>query len=72
MDLKGKTAIVTGSSRGIGKAVAKRFARDGANVAVNCVSTVDKAKAVVEEIRRAAARRSSRRPTSRRRPTPNA
>jgi 3-oxoacyl-[acyl-carrier protein] reductase len=53
MDLKGKTAIVTGSSRGIGKAVAKRFARDGAKVAVNCVSTVDKAKAVVEEIKKA-------------------
>jgi len=37
----------------IGKAVAKRLARDGAKVAVNCVSTVDKAKAVVEDIRKA-------------------
>jgi NAD(P)-dependent dehydrogenase (short-subunit alcohol dehydrogenase family) len=53
MNLAGKTAIVTGSSRGIGKAVAKRLARDGAKVAVNCVSTVDKARAVVEEIREA-------------------
>ncbi len=53
MDLEGKIAIVTGSSRGIGKAVAKRLARDGAKVAVNCVSTVAKAKAVVEEIRKA-------------------
>ena len=50
MSLAGKTAIVTGSSRGIGKAVAKRLARDGAKVAVNCVSTVDKAEAVVAEI----------------------
>lgn len=51
MNLKGKTAIVTGSSRGIGKAIALRFARDGAKVAVNCVSTVDKANAVADEIR---------------------
>jgi NAD(P)-dependent dehydrogenase (short-subunit alcohol dehydrogenase family) len=53
MALSGKTAIVTGSSRGIGRAVARRFARDGAQVTVNCVTTVDKAGAVAEEIRRA-------------------
>ena len=53
MDLKNKSAIVTGSSRGIGRAIALRFARDGARVAVNCVSTVDKAKAVADEIRKA-------------------
>ena len=50
MKLKGKTAIVTGSSRGIGRAIALRFARDGAQVAVNCVSTRDKAEAVAREI----------------------
>jgi 3-oxoacyl-[acyl-carrier protein] reductase len=32
MDLKGKTAIVTGSGRGIGRAIAREFARQGANV----------------------------------------
>src|SRR5690606_25843460 len=41
------------SSRGIGKAIALRFARDGAQVTVNCVSTVDKAQGVADEIRNA-------------------
>jgi NAD(P)-dependent dehydrogenase (short-subunit alcohol dehydrogenase family) len=52
MNLRGKTAVVTGSSRGIGKAVAERFAREGAKVAINCVSTLDKANAVAERIRK--------------------
>ena len=50
MTLKDKTAIVTGSSRGIGRAVALRFARDGAKVVVNCIASLDKANAVVKEI----------------------
>jgi len=33
-DLKGKTLFITGASRGIGRAIAKRAARDGANIAV--------------------------------------
>jgi len=34
MSLKGKTLFITGASRGIGLAIAKRAAQDGANVAV--------------------------------------
>lgn len=56
MDLQNKSAIVTGSSRGIGKAIALRFARDGAAVVVNCVTNIDKAEAVAEEIRKAGGR----------------
>ncbi|WP_026100933.1 SDR family oxidoreductase [Synechococcus sp. PCC 7336] len=48
--LTGKVAIVTASSRGIGQAIAKRLSRDGAVVAVNYVSSTDKAEAVVQEI----------------------
>jgi NAD(P)-dependent dehydrogenase (short-subunit alcohol dehydrogenase family) len=51
--LEGRSAIVTGSSRGIGKATALRFAAEGASICVNCVSTRDKAEAVAGEIRQA-------------------
>ena len=53
MQLKDKTAIVTGSSRGIGKAVAERFAREGARVVVNYVRSRKAADAVVAGIRKA-------------------
>lgn len=51
--LKGKKAIVTGSSSGIGKAIAILFAKEGAEVIVTYNSGEDRAKAVVDEIEKA-------------------
>lgn len=50
MSLNDKTALVTGASRGIGRAIALRLAEDGANVAVIYAGSADKAEAVVNEI----------------------
>jgi NAD(P)-dependent dehydrogenase (short-subunit alcohol dehydrogenase family) len=50
-DLSGKFALVTGSSRGIGSGIAKALATQGANVAVNCASTMDKCEWVAGEIK---------------------
>lgn len=54
MLLKGKRAVVTGASSGIGKAIAHRLACEGAAVCVNYYSTreFDQAQSVVDGIRR--------------------
>jgi glucose 1-dehydrogenase len=51
MDLKGRNALVTGSSRGIGKGCAIEMARAGANVAINYFSHAGEAEVVAEEAR---------------------
>lgn len=48
--LSGKTALVTGATRGIGKGIAMKLAQEGANIAFTFVSSVEKAKAFEEEL----------------------
>jgi NAD(P)-dependent dehydrogenase (short-subunit alcohol dehydrogenase family) len=55
-DLKGKTALVTGASRGIGRATALALAQQGAQVLVHYSSSPKEADAVVAEIRKLGAR----------------
>ena len=48
--LQGKTAVITGAARGIGKAIALKYAQEGANVAFTDLSIDDNAKATEAEI----------------------
>ena len=51
MKLSGKIALVTGGSRGIGAAIAKRLAREGARVTITWSANPDRAREVVESIK---------------------
>lgn len=52
-DLNGQIALVTGASRGLGRAIALRLASDGAAVCANYVQRADCAESLVDEIRAA-------------------
>ncbi len=56
MKLKGRNALVTGASRGIGRAVAVELARQGANVGINFRSHPEEAEEVAKEVRAAGAK----------------
>ncbi|MGC1242559.1 MAG: 3-oxoacyl-[acyl-carrier-protein] reductase [Chryseosolibacter sp.] len=48
--LKGKTALITGASKGIGKSIAMKFAEQGANVAFTYLSSVEQGQALETEL----------------------
>lgn len=49
--LEGKTALITGASKGIGKAIAEKYAEQGANIAFTFLSSVEKGQALEEELK---------------------
>ncbi len=51
--LEGKTALVTGASKGIGRKIAEKFAEHGANVAFTYLSSIEKGQALEQELQTA-------------------
>ena len=51
-DLTGKIALITGSARGIGKAIAERYGSRGASIVVNYAKDRERANATVDSIER--------------------
>jgi 3-oxoacyl-[acyl-carrier protein] reductase len=50
LDLKGKTALITGGSRGIGRAIAIELSKQGANIVITYISNEANAKEVIAEV----------------------
>ena len=50
--LKGKVAVITGGTRGIGNAIAKKYAENGANLAIIATKDNEKAQAAIEELKK--------------------
>ena len=50
MTLSGKTAIITGAARGIGRAVALYFAKEGANLVLNYRGSIEAMESLIKEI----------------------
>ncbi|HYH56198.1 MAG TPA: 3-oxoacyl-[acyl-carrier-protein] reductase [Anseongella sp.] len=50
--LEGKTALITGASKGIGRRIAERFAQEGANVAFTYLSSVEKGQELEQELQK--------------------
>ena len=48
--LEGKTALITGGSRGIGESIVRKFVEEGANVAFTYLSSADKSEAIAKEL----------------------
>jgi NAD(P)-dependent dehydrogenase (short-subunit alcohol dehydrogenase family) len=63
LGLKGKNALVTGGSKGIGRAIAELFAAEGTNVAI-CARNVEEVSKVVKRWRRRASSHGARRSMS--------
>ena len=54
--LEGKTVLVTGGARGIGRAICERLARAGCQVSINYYNSSDEAEALVKELESSGAR----------------
>jgi len=52
MSFKGKNALITGSSRGIGRGIALKLAEQGAHVAIHYYQNRDAAQATLENVRK--------------------